>query len=275
MLSDKAKLKGVEIKDKKDAERPAISVLTLKPLPIIDPKDKGKWVIEEEPKPVKVKSKDQGEAQIKRDAEIALKVQAELDEEARLERQRQEQASLNYIANLYDEVQARIDADHELAVKWTQEEQEKFTVDERAKLLAYYFENRKKYKHAQLNKKTLEEIQVLYIKEQERIVDFVPIGFERDERMIKKMNKKAAGVHEEKVLDEPDSTKVEVKQEGNKESTRKRPGRRLQMKATKKSRMQKTDSDLEEEEHLKTFKAILYRWKANRIRSPGEEISNH
>ncbi|GKB36397.1 hypothetical protein Tco_0881339 [Tanacetum coccineum] len=83
----------------KDAERPAISVLTLKPLPIIDPKDKGKGVLEEEPKPVEVKSKDQSEAQIERDAEIALKVQAELDEETRLERQRQEQASLNYIAN--------------------------------------------------------------------------------------------------------------------------------------------------------------------------------
>ncbi|GKA17732.1 hypothetical protein Tco_0697569 [Tanacetum coccineum] len=144
MLSDKAKLKGVEIKEMKDAERPARSVLTLKPLLKIDPKDKGKGVLEEEPEPVKVKSKDQGEAQIERDAEIALKVQAELDEEARLERQRQEQASLNYIANLYDEVQARIDADHELAVRWTQEEQEKYTVDERAKLLAEYFENRKK-----------------------------------------------------------------------------------------------------------------------------------
>ncbi|GJS93824.1 putative ribonuclease H-like domain-containing protein [Tanacetum coccineum] len=144
MLSDKAKLKGVEIKEKKDAERPARSVLTLKPLPKIDPKDKGKGVLEEEPKPVKVKSKDQGEAQIERDAEIALKVQAELDEEARLERQRQEQASLNYIENLYDEVQVRIDVDHELAVRWTQEEQENYTVDERAKLLAEYFENRKK-----------------------------------------------------------------------------------------------------------------------------------
>ncbi|GKE07200.1 hypothetical protein Tco_1399218 [Tanacetum coccineum] len=113
------KLKGVEIKEKKDAKRHAISVLTLKPLPIIDPKDKCKGVLEEEPEPVKVKSKDQGEAQIERDAEIALKVQAELDEKARLERQRQEQESLNYIANLY-------------------------TVDERAKLLAEYFENRKK-----------------------------------------------------------------------------------------------------------------------------------
>ncbi|GJZ26775.1 hypothetical protein Tco_0571028 [Tanacetum coccineum] len=88
MLSDKAKLKGVEIKEKKDAERPAISVLTLKPLPIINPKDKGKGVLEEEPKLVKVKSKDQGKAQIERDAKIALKVQAKLDEEARLERDR-------------------------------------------------------------------------------------------------------------------------------------------------------------------------------------------
>ncbi|GKD68713.1 hypothetical protein Tco_1322803, partial [Tanacetum coccineum] len=73
MLSDKAKLKGVEIKEKNDAERPARSVLTLKPLPKIDPKDKGIRVLEEEPGPVKVKSKDQGEAQIERDAEIALK----------------------------------------------------------------------------------------------------------------------------------------------------------------------------------------------------------
>ncbi|GJZ91220.1 hypothetical protein Tco_0663147 [Tanacetum coccineum] len=136
------------------------------------------------------------------------------------------------------------------------EEHEKYTVDERAKLLAEYFENKKKqlakeiavaiknkpltksqlrslmmtylkhtgiYKHAQLNKKTLEEIQVLYIKEHERIADFVPIGLKEDEILIQKMNKKVAGVQEEKVLEELDSTKVEVKQEENKESTRKRP----------------------------------------------------
>ncbi|GJR62043.1 hypothetical protein Tco_1504205 [Tanacetum coccineum] len=39
--------------------------------------------------------------------------------------------------------------------------------------------------------------------------------------------------------------------------TRKRPGRRLKMKATKKSKMQKTDSDLEEEEQLKAFLMIV------------------
>ncbi|GKB31478.1 hypothetical protein Tco_0870879 [Tanacetum coccineum] len=235
-----AKLKGVEIKEMKDAERPARSILTLKPLLKLDPKDKGKGVLEEEPEPV----------------------QAELDEEARLERQRQEQASLNYTANLYDEVQARIDVDHELAKQLAEQRaavirNKPLTRSQLRSLMTTYLKHTGKYKHAQLNKKTLEEIQVLYIKEQERIIDFVPIRSERDERMIEKMNMKAAGVHEEKVLEEPDSTKVEVKQEGNKESTRKRLGRRLKMKATKKSRMQKTDSDLEEEEHLKTFLKLV------------------
>ncbi|GKE41925.1 hypothetical protein Tco_1469209, partial [Tanacetum coccineum] len=167
----------------------------------------------------------------------------------------------------------------QLAARLQMEEREMYTVEERSRMLAEYFENRKKplaaerssairnkppirtqlrslmmtylkhtcrYKHAQLNKKTLEEIQALYIKEQERATDFVPIGSEKDERMIEKMNKKAAGVDEEEVLEEPDSTKVEVKQEGNTESTRKRPGRRLKMKATKKSKRQKTDCNIRE-----------------------------
>ncbi|GKE71475.1 hypothetical protein Tco_1529547, partial [Tanacetum coccineum] len=70
---------------------------------------------------------------------------------------------------------------------------------------------------------------------------------EREERRIDKEDTS----NKEKVLEEPDSTKVEVKQEGHKDSTRKRPSIRLKMKATKKSKRQKTDSDLEEEEQLK------------------------
>ncbi|GJW12525.1 hypothetical protein Tco_1578352 [Tanacetum coccineum] len=42
----------VVFKDVEDSSRPARSVLTLKPLPTIDPKDKGKSVLEE-PKPTK------------------------------------------------------------------------------------------------------------------------------------------------------------------------------------------------------------------------------
>ncbi|GJZ88626.1 hypothetical protein Tco_0660408 [Tanacetum coccineum] len=175
MLSDKTKLKGVAIKEVKEFDKPERSILTLKPLSSIDPKDKGKGVLKESP----VKK-------VKR---------------------------------------TKMDASEELAARLQMEEREMYTVEERSR-----------YKHAQLNKKTLEEIQALYIKEQESATDFVPIRSEKDERMIEKMNKKAAGIDEEEVLEEPDSTKVKVKQEGNTESTRKRLGRRLKMKATKKSK---------------------------------------
>ncbi|GJR74308.1 putative ribonuclease H-like domain-containing protein [Tanacetum coccineum] len=252
MLSDKTKLKGVAIKEVKESDRPERSILTLKPLPSIDPKDKGKGVLKESPVK-KVKRSDLDAAQIAKDAKVARLVYeeelAELEKEKE-ERQRQEQASMDYIANLYDEVQAKMDASEELAARLQMEEREMYTVEERSRLLAEYFENRKKqlaaerstairnkppirtqlrslmmtylkhtcrYKHAQLNKKTLEDIQALYIKERERATNFVPIGSKKDERMIEKINKKAAGVDEEEVLKEPDSTKVEVKQEGNTE----------------------------------------------------------
>ncbi|GJY40211.1 hypothetical protein Tco_0427481 [Tanacetum coccineum] len=149
MMKDN-KAKGVVFKDTEELVRPARSVLTLKPLPSIDPKDKGKGVLEE-PEPAK-----------------------------------------------------------------------KMT--------------RSRFKDSQLNKRTLEEIQALYIKKQEIAANFIPIGYEEDERLIQKMNKKAAGVHVEKVLKEPDSTKVEVKQEAAEQGTRKTYGKVLKMKARKKAR---------------------------------------
>ncbi|GJT46347.1 putative ribonuclease H-like domain-containing protein, partial [Tanacetum coccineum] len=227
MKQEKAKEKGVLIKDVDDSSRPARSILTLKPLPIIDPKDKGKGVLKESPVK-KVKRSDLDAAQIAKDAEIARLVHekelAEMERE-REERQRQDQASVDYIVSLYDEVQAKMDVS---------KERKKLLAEERAdavrnkpptrtqlrSLMMTYLKHTSKYRHNQLNKKTFEEIQALYIKKQERDAYFVPIGSERDEKMIDKMNKKAAG-------------------------------RRLKMKATKKSKRQKTDYDLEEEEQLR------------------------
>ncbi|GJT28825.1 hypothetical protein Tco_0909100 [Tanacetum coccineum] len=127
------------------------------------------------------------------------------------------------------------------------EEREMYTIEERSKLLAEFFERRKKllaeeraaavrnkpltrtqlrslmvtylkhtgkYRHNQLNKKTFEEIQALYIKEQERDADFVPIGSERDEKMIDKMNKKEAGMDEEEIdfdLEEEEQLRASLK----------------------------------------------------------------
>ncbi|GJY41773.1 hypothetical protein Tco_0429043 [Tanacetum coccineum] len=67
-------------------------------------------------------------AQIAKDAEIARLVHekepAEIERE-REERQRQDQASVDYIASLYDEIQSKMDASEELAARLQMEERER------------------------------------------------------------------------------------------------------------------------------------------------------
>ncbi|GJT05446.1 hypothetical protein Tco_0839908 [Tanacetum coccineum] len=149
MKEQKAKEKGVAITDVEDSSRivrPVRSITTLQPLPTIDPKDKGKGVLVEE-EPVKIKMRDQGDLQVQADAELAQRLHeeelAEL-ERAQQERQRQEDDTNAPLAKEFDEIQARIDADHELAVRLTHEEQEKYIIKERARLLAEFFDQRKK-----------------------------------------------------------------------------------------------------------------------------------
>ncbi|GJW49710.1 hypothetical protein Tco_0091061 [Tanacetum coccineum] len=104
MKSEKAKEKGVVLKDVEDNSRPVKSITTLQPLPTIDPKDKGKGILVEEPeKPEKVKRRDKGLAQIESDAKLAQRLyEEELAEveKRQKERAKQEEAS---IAALYDE----------------------------------------------------------------------------------------------------------------------------------------------------------------------------
>ncbi|GJU17575.1 hypothetical protein Tco_1145541 [Tanacetum coccineum] len=116
-----------------------------------------------------------------------------------------------------------------------------------------YLKNMGGYKHSQLKSKTFAEIQGLYESQKRVIDDFKPM----DSDDAVKDSKEAAGIHKQKVLEEPNSTKVKIKQEGHEESIRKKPGRRFKMKATKKSKRQKTDADLEEEEQLKDFLKIV------------------
>ncbi|GJX62260.1 hypothetical protein Tco_0295160 [Tanacetum coccineum] len=166
-----------------------------------------------------------------------MKRSREMEREREKRQRPRKHRSVAYIASYIDEVQAKWMLVEELSCLDTMEES--------------------KCRHNQLNKKTFEEIQALYIKEQERDADFVPIGSERDEKMIDKINKKGAGMDEEEVPEEPESTKVEVKQEGRKENIRKRSGRRLKMKTIKKSKRQKTDYDLDEEEQLRASLKIV------------------
>nr|GEY15046.1 hypothetical protein [Tanacetum cinerariifolium] len=190
LRSEKAKEKEVAFRDVKEPPRLTRSTTTIQPLPTIDPKDK----------------------------ELAQRIYekelAELDR-AQKERQKQEEATIDALTEEFDEIQARIDADHELAVRMTHEEKEKYTVEEMKRLLAEYFKRRKKqlaveraeairnkpptrtqvrnmvitylkhmgkYTHQQLKHKTFEEPQKLYQKEQKWIDDFAPMDSEKEQK---------------------------------------------------------------------------------------------
>ncbi|GJW45003.1 hypothetical protein Tco_0073802 [Tanacetum coccineum] len=204
----------------------------------------------------------------------------------------EEEAIKATLTNEYDFIQARLNADKILAEKLQEEEREKFTIEQRAKFLhdtiaaqrRFLAQQRSEviknklptrnqlrnqmmtyikyvggYKHAQVNKKKFEEIQVMYEKVKRENERFIPIGFAEDEKLIEKMNKKADGMDKEEVAKELESNKVK----GPMENIRKRSGRRLKMKAPKRSKRQKTNSDHEEENQLRSFLKIVPKEEEN------------
>ncbi|GJT36637.1 hypothetical protein Tco_0927056 [Tanacetum coccineum] len=123
--TDKPKEKGVELKDVEETKRPrptsTRSLLTLKPLPKIDPKDKGKKMIEEEDES-DTDSEDITEAekkfkQLARDEEVARKVQEDWEAEEEVKKLAEEEATKVALSNEYDFIQARLNADKILALK--------------------------------------------------------------------------------------------------------------------------------------------------------------
>nr|GEW47194.1 hypothetical protein [Tanacetum cinerariifolium] len=140
---------------------------------------------------------------------------------------------------------AQIARDEEIARQLEVELQAegKYTEDERAKLLAEYFERRKKQfpeervvaiRNKPPTKIQLRSLMMNYLK---TWVDFVPIGSEEDERMIRDMNKQAK--------EESSDKGVDIKKK-----------RKAISRMKKMSKRQKTDVDLEEEEKLKAFLKI-------------------
>ncbi|GKC96138.1 hypothetical protein Tco_1161580, partial [Tanacetum coccineum] len=139
----KEKEKGVELKDVEEIDRPrptsTRSLLTLKPLPKIDPKDKGKKKIEEDDEsesedddiPQAVKKFKQLES----DEELARKVQEEWEAEEERNRLAEEEATNEALIKNFDDIKARIEADRILAEKLQEQEREQFTIKERAKFL--------------------------------------------------------------------------------------------------------------------------------------------
>ncbi|GJU75621.1 putative ribonuclease H-like domain-containing protein, partial [Tanacetum coccineum] len=225
----KEKEKGVEIRNAKNAERPRTtstrSVLTLKPLPKIDPNDKGKKRIEEDEESEEITEAKKKFDQIAHDEEVARKIQEEWEAEEERKRLTEEEATKTALSNEYDFIQARIEADRLLAERVQEAEREQFTVEERAKFLhdtiatqrrilaqqrteairnkpptknqfrnqmMTYLKHVGNKKHADLKTKSFDEIKALYEKVKRFDDSFITIGSTEDERKIKEMNEGAS-----------------------------------------------------------------------------------
>ncbi|GJV70292.1 hypothetical protein Tco_1485801 [Tanacetum coccineum] len=173
----------------------------------IDPKDKGKKVLEEEAESdAKFKGVNKAErkfAQLANDEEIARK---------------------------YDFIQARLNADKILAEKLQEEERENFTIEQSAKFLHDTIVAQRLFLAQQRSKAIKNKLPT---RNQLANENFILIGSAKDEKLIEKMNKKADGMDKEEVSKEPESTKVKAKIEEPKENIKKRSGRRLKKKAPK------------------------------------------
>ncbi|GKA14158.1 hypothetical protein Tco_0693804 [Tanacetum coccineum] len=184
---------------------------TLTPIPS-NIKDKGKAKMIKPEKPLKMKE------QIRLDEELAFKLQAEEEEQARLAREKAEKVKEANISR--DNVQAMIEADSLLAERLQAREQEELTDEEKARLFVELLEKRKKhfaalraqekrnkpptkaqkkstmstylknmagYKQSQLKNKSFVEIQKLFDKAMTRVNMFVDM----DTELVKESSKKA------------------------------------------------------------------------------------
>ncbi|GJV44688.1 hypothetical protein Tco_1429224 [Tanacetum coccineum] len=260
MRSEKAKVKGVDFRDVEESARSTTI------LPTIDPKDKGKGIMQEPEKPPKNPIK----AQIQRDAEIAQRLfeeeQAQFEREQRIARERaaEQEAKDAALIEQMEDIQARMDADELLAERLQQEEREQFTIEEKSRMLVEMIAERKrffaaqraeqirnkpptraqlrnkmvtylkhmgKYTHNQMKSKSFEEIQKLYEREQKWINDFVPI----DSEVVKDSRKGKAEGSRKKIV------------------ARKRTGEKLDDESVKR---QKIEDDAEKEE-LRAYLDII------------------
>ncbi|GJW96551.1 hypothetical protein Tco_0178359 [Tanacetum coccineum] len=131
-----AELKSVKPKAVKE-QAPTSTVSSQQPSQVkVQDKGKGKMV---EPEPVKKMSKKD---LLRLDEELAFKLQAEEEEEERLAREKAQQVEEANIA--WDDVQAKIEVDYQLAQRLQAQEQEELTDEEKARLTELVEESSKK-----------------------------------------------------------------------------------------------------------------------------------
>ncbi|GJU00638.1 putative ribonuclease H-like domain-containing protein [Tanacetum coccineum] len=136
LKSARPKTKGVVMQEPSEST-PTISLQLPSQVKGQGSKDKGKVKMIEPEKPLKKKD------QINFDEEETLRLQAKFDEEDRLAREKAQQVEEANIA--WDDIQAKIDADYQLAKRLQAREQQELTIEEKSTLFVQLLEKRKKH----------------------------------------------------------------------------------------------------------------------------------
>ncbi|GJV58297.1 hypothetical protein Tco_1459302 [Tanacetum coccineum] len=206
----------------------------------IPSKDKGKGIMVEEP--LKMKKKDQ----INFDEQEAIRLQDEFDKEERLAREKNE-ANIA-LTEEWNDIQAKIETDYELAQRLQADKQEELNVDEKATMFQQLLKKRRKHFAAKrAEEKRNRPLQELNKGVSCRVNTFVDFRTELVEGTEMEEGSKKAEVMEES------SKKVEIAQE----SSSKRAGDELEQENANK---QKVDDDQEATKIKELMKII-----------PGEE----
>ncbi|GKB35349.1 hypothetical protein Tco_0880291 [Tanacetum coccineum] len=273
--------KGVELRDVEEGERPrpstTVSVLTLKPLLKINPKDKGKKRIEEDDESGtevdEITTVEKKFKQLNADEELTRKIQEDWEIEEEKKRLVEEEAINDALVQELDDVKARIEADRLLALRLQEEEREQFTIEERAKFLhdtiaaqrrflaeqrsaairskpptktqlrnqmITYLKHVGRKKHADLKSRKFEDIQALY----ERIKRSNDRFLHGLLRGVQKITKKK---DDQESLKDKESAEVPAEADVTEQGTKKRKGGRIKMIAKKRSRPQQGDNDDDDE----------------------------
>ncbi|GJX00267.1 hypothetical protein Tco_0184180 [Tanacetum coccineum] len=222
------KAKGIVLHDqekKVSMSKPIVSVTQ----PSI--KDKGKCIMQEPKRPLKKKDQVALDEQMARELEAQL--QAELIEEERKERQKEEEANIALIES-WENTQVMMEKRRKYfaALRAQEKRNRPPTKAQKRSQMSTNLKHMGGYKHNQLKGKSYEEIQKLFKKEMKRVNTFMAMSSEAQESNEKKV----------------EGSEEKVKGSRKKILGRKRAGKEQQQESSKRQRMEDDKESDEDEE---------------------------
>ncbi|GKE10883.1 hypothetical protein Tco_1414434, partial [Tanacetum coccineum] len=142
VTSVRPRVKGIIFHDQEEQVSASTKAFSSSQSQLLQVKDKGKGNMVEPKVPLKKKDQVALDEVMARNLEAQL--QAELIEEERLTRQKEEEANIDLI-ELWDNTQAMMEADFELVQRLQAEEQGEITIEERSRLFVELMNRRKKH----------------------------------------------------------------------------------------------------------------------------------